>query len=138
MEPEYPFDEGTGDFEGRAQADSPQYYRRATGIGDTVAEQRVYARDARRAVPRSQAPPPRSEEGMLGRLTRGVARIFAVLFLAAGIGLWMVYFGAMYILGLLGEPGMLAEDITNDLLFGLLSTLIALVLLMWSRADQAA
>ena len=138
MEPEYPFDDGTNDFEGREQPDSAQYHRRATGIGDTVAEQRVYARDVHRAAPRRRPPPPRAEEGMLGRLTRGVARIFAVLFLAAGIGLWMVYFGAMYILGLLGEPGMLAEDITNDLLFGLLSTLIALVLLMWSRSDQAA
>lgn len=75
---------------------------------------------------------------MLERLARGVARVFAVLFLAAGIGLWMVYFGAIYVLGLLGESGMLAEDITNDLLFGLLSTLIALVLLMWSRSDKAA
>jgi hypothetical protein len=74
---------------------------------------------------------------MVAHLARGVARIFAVLFLAAGIGLWMVYFGAMYILGLLGESGLMAEDVTNDLLFGLLSTLIALVLLMWSRSDRA-
>ena len=65
MEPEYPFDEGMNDFEGREPPDSAQHYRRATGIGDTVAEQRVYARDVRRAAPRRRPPPPRSEEGML-------------------------------------------------------------------------
>jgi hypothetical protein len=73
---------------------------------------------------------------MIGHLARGVARIFALLFLAAGIGMWMVYFGAMYILGLFGGVGMTPEDISNDLLFGLLSSVIALVLLMWSRSDK--
>jgi len=73
---------------------------------------------------------------MISNLVRGVARIFGLLFLAAGIGLWMVYFGAVYVLGLLGGAGMTPEDITNDLLFGLLSTLIALALLTWSRSDR--
>lgn len=136
MDPEYPFEEGN-DYESQEQAASGPYYRRASGVGDTVAEQRVYPREARRPAPRRRSQPPAREEGMLSHLARGVARIFAVLFLAAGVGLWMVYFGAMYILGLLGESGLMAEDVTNDLLFGLLSTLIALVLLMWSRADRA-
>jgi hypothetical protein len=65
-----------------------------------------------------------------------VARIFALLFLAAGVGLWMVYFTVMYVFGLMGGTGMVPEDISNDLTFGILSTLIALVLLMWSRSDK--
>ncbi len=136
MGSEYPFDEGSDSYENQQRRTSGQYYRRASGIGDTVAEQRVYPPDAQRASRRRPEPAPRRDEGVLAPLARGVARIFSVLFLAAGVGLWMVYFGAMYILGLLGEPGMLAEDITNDLLFGLLSALIALVLLLWSRSDR--
>ncbi len=136
---EYPFGDEMNDVEDRGQASPGRYYRRSGNVGDTVAEQRVYPPDVRRGGPVRRPPVQRPpEEGMLSRLTRGVARIFAVLFLAAGIGLWMVYFGAMYVLGLLGEPGMLAEDVTNDLLFGLLSALIALVLLMWSRSDRTS
>lgn len=136
---DYPYRDEMDDVDERGQARPSHYHRRSSGIGDTVAEQRVYPPDVRRGAPvrRSPAPPP-PEEGMLSRLARGVARIFAVLFLAAGIGMWMVYFGAMYVLGLLGEPAMLAEDVMNDLLFGLLSTLIALVLLVWSRSERAA
>jgi len=136
---EYPHGDEMNDEDERGQARASRYHRRSSGIGDTVAEQRVYSPDARRGAPVARPPAmPLPEEGMLSRLARGVARIFAVLFLAAGIGMWMVYFGAMYVLGLFGEQSMLAEDVMNDLLFGLLSTLIALVLLMWSRADRAA
>ena len=138
MGSEYPFDDNADNYDNQERRSSGQYYRRAGGIGDTVAEQRVYPPDAHRTARRGSAPPPRRDEGVLAPLARGVARIFSVLFLAAGVGLWMVYFGAMYILGLLGEPSMLAEDITNDLLFGLLSVIIALVLLLWSRSDRVA
>ncbi|GEM_PF-4284271 len=136
---EYPYRDEMNDVDERGQVRASHYHRRSSGIGDTVAEQRVYPPDVRRGAPIRRPPvQPPPEEGMLSRLARGVARIFAVLFLAAGIGMWMVYFGAMYVLGLLGEPAMLAEDVMNDLLFGLLSTLIALVLLVWSRSERAA
>ena len=133
MEPDYSFDEDSDEPESQERASSGSYYHRASGSGDTVAEARVYAREPRPVARRRQA---RAEEGMISNLVRGVARIFGLLFLAAGIGLWMVYFGAVYVLGLLGGAGMTPEDITNDLLFGLLSTLIALALLTWSRSDR--
>jgi len=134
LEPDYSFDEGSDELESQERASSGSYYQRPSGTGDTVAEARVYAREPRPVARRRHQT--RAEEGMISNLVRGVARIFGLLFLAAGIGLWMVYFGAVYVLGLLGGAGMTPEDITNDLLFGLLSTLIALALLTWSRSDR--
>jgi hypothetical protein len=133
LEPDYSFEEGPGGSEDREKGGSAQYYRR----GDTVSEQRVYAGEPRRTYQKRAAPAP-APEGMIGHFARGVARIFALLFLAAGIGLWMVYFTVMYVFGLLGGTGMAPEDISNDLMFGVLSVLIALVLLMWSRSKEAA
>lgn len=135
MESDYSFDDGPDSQEDEERVSPAPYYRRNSGVGDTVAEQRVYSGEPRRSAPRRPAPA-QPAEGMIGHLARGVARIFALLFLAAGIGMWMVYFGAMYILGLFGGTGMTPEDISNDLLFGLLSSVIALVLLMWSRSDK--
>lgn len=135
MEPDYSFEEGQGGPEDREKASQAPYYRRS----DTVAEQRVYAGEPRgeprRSYPKRPAP---AAGGVVAHFARGVARIFALLFLAAGIGLWMVYFTVMYVFGLLGGTGMAPEDISNDLMFGVLSVLIALVLLMWSRSKEAA
>jgi hypothetical protein len=132
LDPEYSFEEGQGGPDDRDKASSGQYYRRS----DTVAEQRVYAGEPRRSYQKRPAAAP-AAEGMVAHFARGVARIFALLFLAAGIGLWMVYFTVMYVFGLLGGTGMAPEDIGNDLMFGVLSVLIALVLLMWSRSKEA-
>jgi hypothetical protein len=135
VEPDYSFEEGQGGPEDRDKASQAQYYRR----GDTVSEQRVYAGEPR-VEPRHsyQKRPAPAAGGVIAHFARGVARIFALLFLAAGIGLWMVYFTVMYVFGLLGSTGMAPEDINNDLLFGVLSVLISLVLLMWSRSKEAA
>ncbi len=133
MDPEYSFEEGQGGPEDRERASEAQYYRR----GDTVAEQRVYASEPRAEPRRSyQKRPAPPAGGVIAHFARGVARIFSLLFLAAGIGLWMVYFTVMYVFGLLGGTGMAPEEIGNDLMFGLLSVLIALVLLIWSRSQE--
>lgn len=130
MEPDYSFEEGQAPAEDRDRGG--QYYRRAAG--DTAVEQRVYGGEPRRAYARR----PSQGDGVVGHFARGVARIFALLFLAAGAGLWMVYFTVMYVFGLLGGGGMNPEDVSNDLMFGILSTLIALVLLLWSRTDKVS
>lgn len=126
MEPDYSFEEGQGSAEDRG---SGQYYRRTPG--DTAVDPRMY--DPRRPARRQN-----QSAGVVGHFARGVARIFALLFLAAGVGLWMVYFTVMYVFGLLGGGGMSPEDVGNDLMFGILSTLIALVLLLWSRSDKVS
>lgn len=136
MEPEYPFEEERDDLESQERVRYSAPYPPRPRIGDTVAEQRLHGHELRPSAQRRRAS--RDEEGVFTNLARGVARIFALLFLAAGVGLWMVYFGAMYVLGLLGGPGMMPEDITNDLLFGLLSVFISHALLMWSRSDRVA
>ncbi len=91
------------------------------------------------AVPRGTAT---EQEGFLQVLRQGVglalrqiARLLALLFLGAALGLWLTYFTIVYILDTLGYGSVAPDEILNDLLFGILSALIALILLVWSRQE---
>ena len=69
----------------------------------------------------------------VGLALRQIARLLALLFFGAALGLWLTYFSVVYILDTLGYGSVSPEEILNDLLFGILSALIALILLIWSR-----
>ncbi len=95
------------------------------------------------AVPRGAVTANSEQKGFLQILRQGVglalrqiARLLALLFFGAALGLWLTYFTIVYILDTLGYGSVSPEEILNDLLFGILSALIALILLIWSRREE--
>jgi hypothetical protein len=73
----------------------------------------------------------------VGLALRQIARLLALLFFGAALGLWLTYFTIVYILDTLGYGSVSPDEILNDLLFGILSALIALILLIWSRQERS-